>query len=90
MAVLAFAGAVLLMFAWRLLKRYARIHWDGLPDAGPWPLLWIGINAVAGGGLLLWLWVRIEHISARMGIAAVVLLVLLASEVRPSRGRRRA
>ena len=90
MAVLAFAGAMLLMNAWRLLKRYARGHWDGWPDAGPWPLVWIGVNAVASGGLLLWLWVRIEDISARMGIAAVALLVLLACEVRPGRGRRRA
>lgn len=90
MAVLAFVGGILLMNAWRLLKRYARGHWDGLPEVGPWSLMWMGVNAVAGGGLLFWLWARLEHVSTRMGIAAVVLLALLASEVRPNRARRRA
>lgn len=89
MAALALFGGILLLNAW-LLKRYARSHWDGFPDVGRWPLLWMGVNAVAGGGLLIWLWVQLEHIGARMGVAAVVLLVLLASEVRPNRARRRA
>lgn len=90
MAALALVGGILLLNGWRLLKRLARAHWDGLPDVGPRSLVWIGVNALAGGGLLTWLWVQLEHIGARMGIAAVVLLVLLVSEVRPNRGRRRA
>ena len=90
MAALALLGGILLLNAWRLLKRYVGSHWGGLPDVGPWPVLWVGVNAVAGGGLLTWLWVQLEHIGARMGTAAVVLLVLLASEARPNRARRRA
>jgi hypothetical protein len=90
LAALALVGSLLLLNAWRLLKLYARSHWDGSSEVGPWLLLWMGANAVAGGGLLTWLWMQLEHIGARMGIAAVVLIVLLASEVRPSRGRRRA
>jgi hypothetical protein len=90
MAVLLLIGSMLILNAWRLLKRYARSHWEGWPEAGPWPLLWVGVNAVGGGGLLSWLWLQLEHISARMGIAAVVLVLFLASEVRPNRVRRRA
>src|SRR5690242_8783028 len=90
LAALALIGALLLLNAWRLLKRFARSQWDGLPDVGTWSLVWMGVNALGGCGLLVWLWVALEHIGARMGITAVVLLFLLASEVRTSRARRRA
>lgn len=87
MAVVLLFGSLLILNAWRLLKRYARSHWEGWPEAGSWPLLWIGVNAVAGGGLISWLWLQLEHIAARMGIGAVVLAFLLASEARPNRRR---
>ena len=85
MAVLAFAGAMLLMNAWRLLKRYVRAHWDGLPDAGPWPLVWIGVNAVASGGLLVWahrgLGRAIGIVFGLLGTIAGIGLVLSTSSV---------
>lgn len=88
MGALLVGAAILILIAWRLLRGYVRGQCSGLSDSSPWQLFWVGVSAVAGGGLLWLLWSQLEHVAARMGVSVAVLVVLLLSEIR-SGGRRR-
>ena len=86
---LALGAGLMFLIAWRLLLGHLRSQWDGLPESGSRTLLWASISALTGYGLLSWLWVSLEDLAARMGTTVAVLVVLLMTEARSSRRRRR-
>ena len=85
-----FLGAVgLLLIARWSFRNYWRGQVRGLSES-PGRVLAIGLGCVAAAcGLFWWLWVLLEGIAARMGVAALVLLLVLADEIRPGGRRRR-
>ncbi len=89
MGSLLLGAALLLIFAWRLLRGYVRDEWSGYFEPSPWQLVWAAASTVAGGASLWLLWRDLEHIAIRTGVGVTVLVVLLLSEVRPGSRRRR-
>lgn len=90
MAVLLLGGLLLVIISWRLLRSYAHGWWDGPSGPEHWRAGAAAVLLLAGTGLLWLLWRDLDQIAARMGLTAVVLVVLLATELDTSgRTRRR-
>lgn len=88
-ALLAVGAGLLLLIAVGLARSYAFAVWKGPADPGPWQLPTAGVAALACLGLLALLWLELETIAARMGIGLGLLALLLLSEVRGGKKRRR-
>ena len=90
MALLLLGGLLLVLVSWRLLRSYTRGWWDGPSGPEHWRAGGAAVSLGAGTGLLWLLWRDLDHIAVRMGLSALVLAVLLASELDiGGRGRRR-
>lgn len=88
LATLFVLGGVLLIVAWRLLRSFALDHVMGHAASSPWLFVWACTSGLVGLGLLVDLTNRLQSIAARMGIGALVLVLLLASEAGLGRRRR--
>jgi hypothetical protein len=90
MAGLFVGAALLLLLAWRLVRRYIRSQWNGLSDTSAWQVGGAAASALAGSVLLWLLWLQLDHVATRMGVGVGVVVLLLMSELRSgSRSRRR-
>lgn len=89
MALLLVGGLLLVIVSWRLLRSYVQGWWDGPFGPEHWRAGGAALSMLAGVGLLSLLWSDLDHIAARMGLTAVVLAVLLVTELDISGGSRR-
>lgn len=90
MAALLLGGLLLVVVGWRLLRSYAHGWWDGPFGPEHWRAGGAAVSLLAGAGLLWVLWRDLDLIAARMGLTALVLAVLLGSELDfGGRSRRR-
>ena len=90
MAGLLIGAALLLLLAWRLVRRYIRNQWNGPSDTSAWQVGGAAASALAGSVLLWLLWLQLDHVATRMGVGVGVLVLLLMSELRSGgRSRRR-
>lgn len=90
MAGLLLGGLLLVAVGWRLLRSYAQGWWDGPFGPEHWRAGGAAVALLAGAGLLWLLWRDLDLIAARMGLTALVLVVLLGSELDVGgRSRRR-
>jgi hypothetical protein len=81
--------AVSLLCAVRLVTGYFSASWQGPVEPSPWRLATSLALTLTGAASAWLLWLRVEHIAARMGIATLVLVMLLLAEGPEPRRRRR-
>lgn len=88
MAALLRDGVLLLLLAWHQLKQFVGGHWHAFVETSLWQLATAVMCSLCGVGVLVLLYLRLEHIASRMGVTVFALVLLLTVEGRGGRRRR--